>query len=286
MRRALVLVLSLGGAAPALGVGLPVMALSSGAASELSRIEGEMSCSPIARRLLAQTAGLERREASREAGESGLRYSSDLGILAFDSKRLGLLAPWEAELALVRELARGSAGLPVEIIDGEMAAYQAAVEFAVERASADEAFDARLREAVRAMKKRLKASRFSTGLPRNELDRIAYLLLLFHEDADRFYGVVESWRIWPPQAVGMTELEDFLEKHRGVDLGAQRLDVGASYIRVEGRRYRPALVIAARLVQSRGGRSFLREALGPFDSADAAALRLKIGAWLREEPSP
>jgi hypothetical protein len=286
MRRDLLLILFLGATAPALGAGLPAMALSSGTASELSGIESDMSRSPTARRLLAQASGVERREAPRDAGGSAIRYVSGRGILAFDSKRLGLLTPWEVELALVRELARAGAGLPIELIESEMAAYQEALQFAMERAAADEDFDARLIGAVRGMEKREKAPRVSDDLPRDELDRIAYLLLLFQKDPDRFYRAVERGRVWPPEAVGLTELEDFLEKHQGVDLGADRSDEGSPYIRVGARRYRPALVAAARLLQRTGGLSRLREALGPFDSSAVAPLRAKINAWSRREAPP
>lgn len=247
----------------------PLLALSSAAAAQVAGLEESMSQSRTARRLLAQTGHIRRYDVALAVPGAVFRYDRVRGLLAVDARRLRTLDPWQAELALTRELARADIGLPIELKEMEMAAYQAVLEFVLERAS-DEAFRRRLVEAIRSAGRRPRP-------PLDELGRIAYFLALFREDPGLFYKSVEDSLEWTDQAVGLSELEDFLEKHEGVAFGAD----DAPYVRLGGRRYRSALVLAAGLVRPLGGRARLREALGSFDSSGASSLLLKVKAFWR-----
>lgn len=284
---------------PLHGAGLPGTALSPATAGELGRIEGRMSVSLLGRRLLAQTTDVPRRELPGASGRDGLRFVGPQGLLAFDSSRLSQNTEWEMELILARELARASQAMPIVLLEGETAAAQAELEFALERALEDKAFDARLRGAVRRMEKRAEALRASDAwqrlrlpleaqdlpvldLPVSEFDRVAYYLLLFLRSPDEFYWAIERGQAWPPETVSLTELEDFLEKHHGDDLSSAQPGASGLYQRVGGRRYRPALVQAARATQQVGGIVFLHEALSAFSSGAIDSLRLKLNAWSRK----
>lgn len=245
----------------------PLLPLSSGTAARMADLEGAMAQSPRARRLLAQTGHVSRRQVSLSGAGAVFRYDRGGLFLAVDSRRLDRLEPWQAELALARELARADLGLPIELKETEMAAYQAVLAFALERAE-EAVFRKRLVEAV-------GSARGRSSPPLDELGRIAYFLVLFRQDPALFYKSVENSLEWTDQAVGLTELEDFLEKHEDV---AFKVD-GAPYVRLGGRRYRSALVFAAGLMRPLGGRARLREALGPFDSSEASALFLKVKAF-------
>lgn len=286
-------------ALPLQAASLPGIAISSGTAGELSRVEASLSASLTGRRLLAETAEVPRRELPSAAGRSGMRYAAALGVLAFDSSKLRELSEWSAELVLSRELARASQHLPIELIESETAASQVALEVAVERAMDDKAFDARLRASRKRMQKVVESLRASQAwqrsrvpldvrdvpvlaLPSDEFDRAAYFLDLFLNDPEEFYWAVERGQAWPPEAVGLTELEDFLEKHAGVDLAKPPVGPSGLYVTLSGRRYRPALVAAAQAVRQAGGRPLLREALGGFDSVAMAPLRAKLNAWSRK----
>lgn len=261
-------------------------ALSTATVVELGRVENLMSQSPTARRLLAETSMVPRGEAPGEA----VRWHREKNVLLFDTRRLSKLTEFELQLALSRELARASVGLPLEIVEAEMAAYQEELAVAVELS------DPRLKKAVKAMEKTVAVLRSThrwqrqklgmdvdrmspVALPANEVERIAYLLVLFRLDPMEMYWGVERGRNWPDAAARAPELEDFLQIHAGMPLPAA--DPDAPYVRLKGRRYRPGLVNAARRLQELGGLVRLREALGAFETRPVEELRTKVNDWSR-----
>lgn len=280
---------------------MPGTALSSGTLAELGRIQAHMAASESGRVLLAETAEVPQREWPAQAGSSAVRFVPEEGVLAFDSRKLTSLTEYETQLALARELARASIGLPFELYEADMAAYQRELEFAVERAASDPAADERLRRSVQVMRKSVDALRGTWSwrrqrlpteserapmlpLPPNEVDRAAYMLTLFIEDPDELYWAVERGRQWPESAVRLTELEDFLRLHQASEL--PKPEEGAPYARVGGRRYRPAVVLAALRLRELGGLARLKESLGAFETRPIPELRRKANAWSRGSLKP
>lgn len=280
---------------------LPGTALSSGTLAELGRIQAHMAASEAGRVLLSETAEVPQREWPSQAGASAVRFVPEEGVLAFDSAKLKSLTEYEVQLALARELARAAIGMPFELYEADMAAYQRELEFAVEHAAADPTSDERLRGSVKVMRKSVDALRGTwswrrqrlpmeaerapmLSLPPNEVDRAAYMLALFIEEPDELYWAVERGREWPESAVRLTELEDFLRLHQDADL--PKPEEGAPYARVAGRRYRPALVLAARRLRELGGLARLKESLGAFETRPIPELRRKANAWSRGSLKP
>ena len=256
----------------------------------------------VGRRLLAETAELSRRESDEAAGAAAVRFVRDQRpVLVLGPRRLQALSDAELELALSRELARAAADLPVVMPEGDMAACQAELEYAVERGLADAAFSHRLHEAYGAAARKEEAARADRqriaallppgeslpppllALPRGEFERAGYFLLLFARDPDEFYWAVERGLPRAPGAVRLGELEDFMERY-GPDFGSARTDPAGRYVRLGGRRYAPALFQATQRLVESGGLARIREALGPFDTVGADALRVKVNAWLRGAP--
>lgn len=266
--------------------------------ADLKRLQERMSASYVVRRLLAQTGKVPRRQRGGVPG--GVRYfHGPPAVLAFDFKAYRDLNAPEAELAFVRELARAAYDLPLEMPEEEMALYQKEMEFILERVKTNPAFNERLSSAYRAMEKndalrrRLAVgSRWRQGIneepslslaPNNEADRIAFYIFIFARDPDAFYWEIEHGRSYSPDAVRLRELEDLMERH-GPDLAAVRVEPDALYARVQGRRYPPALVRAARSLLESGGLERIREALGPFEEEGLRLqpkMKAKAADWMK-----
>jgi hypothetical protein len=256
----------------------------------------------VGRRLLAETAELTSRESDDASGGAAVVFVHDpQPVLLLGPRRLKMVSDEELELALARELARAAADLPVALPEGDMAAYQIELEYAVERSAIGEGFSRRLHAAYRLAVRQDGAARAEQQrvaellppgeslpppllpAPSGEFDRAGYFLLLFARDPDEFYWAVEKGLPRAPGAVRLDELEDFMERY-GPDFSAAHADAAGRYVRIGGRRYPPVLFQAAlRLVDS-GGLARIREALGPFDTAGAEDLRVKVNAWLRGAP--
>jgi hypothetical protein len=254
------------------------------------------------RRLLAETAELPRREDDGLAGDALARFTREpRSALVLGPRRLRGSSDADLALALARELARAAADLPLVMPEGDMAAYQSELEFAVERSAVDDEFARRLRAAYADAARRDGAARAAYEraasllpagagleeppalLPRGEVERAGQLLFLFARDPDEFYWAVERGVPRAADAVRLGELEDFMDRY-GPDLGGARLGPAGRYARMGGRRCAPALLRAARRLVESGGPARLREALGPFDTVGADALRVKVNAWVRAAP--
>jgi len=243
----------------------------------------------LGRRLLAETAELARRESDDAAGEALVSFVRDpQPVLVLGPRRLKAVSDEELELALARELARAAADLPLVLPEGDMSAYQAELEYAVERSARSADFSRRLHAAYQLAVRRegdarADPERVAARLPSGEFERAGYFLRLFARDPDEFYWAVEHGLPRAPDAVRLSELEDFMERY-GPDFSAARTDPAGRYVRIGGRRYPPALFRAARRLVESGELARIREALGPFDSAGADELRAKVNAWLRRAP--
>jgi hypothetical protein len=298
---ALLLAASLPAAALAAPVKPASSPLSPVAAQRLEAADAMLRETPTGRRLLAETAELPRRESDELAGEALVLFVREpRPALVLGPRRLRAHSDAELALALARELARAAADLPLVMPEGDMAACQSALEFAVERSSVDEEFARRLRAAYADAARRDGAARAAHArtaallpagsaleeppviLPRGEVERAGQLLFLFARDPDEFYWSLERGLPRSADAVRLGELEDFMDRY-GPDLGGARLGPAGRYARLGGRRYAPALLRAARRLAESGGPARLREALGPFDTVGADALRVKVNAWVRGE---
>lgn len=270
-------------------------ALSEATARRLESLEADIGKTLTGRRLLAETESVSRLEKSWSGAP--IRYfHGQPSTLVLDPSLLRDMNSWEAELVLVRELARASADLPIEMPEGEMAAYQSELEFSVELAAADPVFDRRLRQAYHLMEKKYAAreeaylrrrAKLGYGepapaalLPRDEIDRAAFLLHLFGQDRDEFYWAIEQGLPYGPGAVRLQELEDFMSRH-GSELGALEIAPEALYVRIKERRYSPALVRAARSLSGTGEMERVMESLGSFETLPIPALKTKINDWIR-----
>jgi hypothetical protein len=292
-----VVLLALGAAAAPLPP--PRTPLSAATRDRLDRAVSGMEETLLGRRLVAETVEVPRRESDDDASAAGVRFvPGSPAALVFGPRRLKALADGELELVLARELARAAADLPVPMPEAEMAAYQTEIEYALDRGVTDQGFAQRLRGAFDVIARRdaqlqaghrrikslaPKAESLSSALlptPEGEFERIAYYILLFGRDKEEFYWAVEQSVPQEPGLVHLTELEDFVERY-GPDFSSAQVDPNGYYARMGGRRYPPVLLEAARKLAASGGLVRIREALGPFETVGAAALKVKVNAWLR-----
>lgn len=264
---------------------------------EFSRIEAQASASPAARRLLAATRHVPR----REVRGSGLPDA--IGVrggakpeLVFDAIRLPQMSETDAELLLVLNTARAALAFPIPIVEAEQAAWQQALQFAAERGAADPSgFGARLAKAVREAGARSDALERSTlpprtpwepsqtpvlKLPEVALERAGLLLHLFERDPQRFYWAVEAGTAWPPGSARLAELED-LYALRAKDVAALKVPPEGPYATLGGRRYPAPLVRAAFLLRGTGEVERLRESLEAYDGVGLASVRLAVNRWRR-----
>lgn len=268
---------------------------------DLDGLEAGLRKTLAGRRLLAETSDVPRRSRALQ-GETFSFQRGRPSCLYVDAEELKkrpleasrLLWPWEFELILARELAKASLALPIELPEGEMAAIQLELGYAVERAQGDNAFSQRLKEALGLMRGRAASSSLQlvvasplalTPLPKSELEKVAFYILLFRRDEEEFYWAVERSRRWGQDFVRQTELEDFIEL-RGRDLDALPREFQSPYVRIAGRRYPAALPRAARELIEAGGLPRLHEALDSFETTRSKELKAKIDGWLGVPSAP
>lgn len=269
--------------------------LSAKTADQLRRLEARIAATPTGRRLIAETSDVPRLE--DESSGAPIRYLRSPSVIAFDPRRMSFLTDWEVELALVRELARASFDVPLEMPEGEMAAYLKEMRYCLERAGEDADFDGWLRRAFSTMGKRHQARQVvdlrgphrvgawkepPLAYPRSELDRVGYYLYLFSRDPEEFYWAVEWGLPFGPEAVKWSSVEDFMERHRD-ELSAISVQPGAAYVRLHGRRYSPALVRAAQFLAGSGEKDRIAKTLQFLEDDSSESLRAKIRDWSKSK---
>ncbi|MFH1725228.1 MAG: hypothetical protein ABII00_11495 [Elusimicrobiota bacterium] len=264
----------------------------------LSSIARELSATESGRRLLALTGETPVVERARQPG-AAVRYCRDENLFVVDPGRSAGLTRLDFEALFVRERWKAAARLPIDLIDAEMAARQAVLEYALQKAAVRPDFARRLRMATVRERERLEERRkmddwakrggkgdpllFPGPPPKGTLSRIAFDLYLFSEDPYVFYAAAVESPGPPPGAVTFSEVGDFLELH------APRLDriqfrAGGRYALVEGRPYPGRVARAARVVRDREGLSRLTEGLGLFRTVAQRELSKEVNAWLRAIP--
>lgn len=277
-------------AAPAVESGL-----SADLAGEIARLESAAKRSETFRRLLAETDGVPRRVAGLLPPAFVEYERPPRDRLVFDPGRLREATEWEFQLGVSRELARAAMGLPIPVLEAELAAYIRELRFALELAAADGAFSRAWVERARKHKaqadglRRLEtwarsrvpglAPDAATRAPDKELDRVALMAALLASGPDRFYAGAERALALPDDVVRLAELEDFLALH-GERLRGLTVKPDEAYVLVDGRRYPAAVVRAAQIVVPVGGAERVKEAVGLLD-ADARELSVKLRRWLK-----
>lgn len=252
-------------------------------------VDRSMATVEAGRRLQAAALDLPVEPARLPAGSPPVLFlPGERPALGVDVGRAKTLTAVEFELALVRGRARGARFSGARLIESEQAAEQDVLEYALERAAADEEFGGLLKRGA----KKLLAGRAGEDapaaeepapelrLPPRDPDREAELLLRFAKDPERFYWSVERELLQAPGAVRLIELESFLWAY------AERLEradcpPAARYCRLEGRLATRELVAAAKATLGAGGLDKLRESVGAFQGDDAARLQRKVQSWLK-----
>jgi len=261
------------------------------AARELGIREEGMRRALAGRRLLVETEGVARRSAvTGLPGTDAVRFLRvPRPTLVFDLERLQKIDAWEFELGFVRELAKAGMDIALELPEAEMAARQKELVFALDKADQAADFSKKLKAAFRRAQERLEKFRgagrelYPPPAPAGEFDRAAYDLALFEKDPDQFYWAVERDGSWSPDAVRLTELEDFMGRF-GPSFADARLSPGTPYARVGGRRYPARLLNAAKSLIATGALAHIKEALGGFEAGPAQELQQRIKKWAAKLP--
>lgn len=275
----------------------PEGAPSAATARELARLEARASSSPAARRLFAASRHVPRREVrgSDLRDPIGVRGDAKPEIV-LDALRLADTSEDDAELLLVLSAARALLAFPLPVVEAEQAAWQKALQFAVERGAEDPAgFGARLAKAARDGAARSDALLRSTipprtpwepaetsalRLPDGALARAGLLLHLLETDPQRFYWTIEAGTPWPRGAVRLAEVED-LYALRAKEIAALSSAPAGPYATLGGRRYPAPLVHAAFMLRGTGEVERLRESLEAYDSVGLASAGVAINRWRR-----
>jgi hypothetical protein len=277
----------------------PETGLSTKTEAEFRRIEASASASPVARRLLAATRAVPR----REARNTGLREAigtrgGEMPELVFDAARLKDVTEIEAEILLVLALARAELAFPVPVVEAEQAAWQKALLFAAERGAQDRAFGEKLAALARVQGARAKSVERSAltpktpwepseipviALPEAFMDRVGLLLAELESDPQRFYRTLETGTPWPAGTVRLSEVEDLFAL-RARELAALTRPPEGPYASLGGRRYPAPLVRAAFLLKGSGKVEALRESLEAYDAVGLASARIAINRWRRAVP--
>lgn len=271
-------------------------ALSGAAAREFARVEVELSESPTARRLLAATARLPRREVRGERLEEPVQFDAASRAVLVDLAALRGVTEWEARLWLTLALARAETRASVPLVESEQAAWQKVLRAAVELGARDpRGFGARLAEEVRAaaarendLDRRALPERDpwtpgavpSLELPVRILARVGLLLGRFERGPGHFYRAVELGTRWPPGTQRLREIEDLFAL-RAEALAALSAPPEGPDAELDGRRYPGGLARAAWRLRGTGEVERAREALEAFDTVGADGLSAAVREWRR-----
>jgi hypothetical protein len=263
---------------------------------EMARVEGAMSASLEARRLLAATARLPRRARSGLERGDPIAFDARAGALVYDPEALKSVTELEAEVWLALALARAQLSFATPTVEAEQAVWTKVLTFCAERGAADpKGFGARLKaEAAQGQRRRAAAERASLPaedpwspatqpelvLPERALARAGLLVHLFESSPDEFLRAVERGTAWPPGTVRLSELEDLFAL-RGEELARLEAPPRGPYAALGGRRYPGALVRAAYRLRGTGEVELLRESLEAYDSVGVDRLKAELKAWRR-----
>lgn len=275
----------------------PDTAPTAATAKEFARLEERASASPTARRLLAATRHVPR----REVRGSGLRDAIGLRggaapEIVLDALRLPQTGEAAAEILLMLNSSRALLAFPIPIVEAEQAAWQRTLLFAAERGADDPSgFGALLAKATREQGARSESLQRTAlpprtpwepaetpvlRLPDEPLARTGLLMHLFESDPERFYHTIEAGTSWPPGSARLSELEDLFAL-RAKDLIGMKRPPEGPYATLGGRRYPAALVNAGFQLRGTGEVERLRESLESYDTVGLAATRTAINRWRR-----
>ena len=283
-------------ATPALAASVET-SLSVATARELARVEATASASPAARRLLAATRLVPRREVRGSGYPDAIAARPGAApAVVVDSTRAKETTEEEALVELTLSLARAELAFPLPVVEAEQAAWQRVLLVCVELGAEDpRGFGARLAAAAKAQSGReaaLERTRRETTtpwepseipalrLPDSALARAGLLLHLAETDPERFYWTVENGAPWPAGSARLFELEDLYAMH-AKELAAMKAPPEGPYALLGGRRYPAALVAAAWRLRGTGEVERLRESLESYDTVGRAALKTAINRWRR-----
>lgn len=254
------------------------LTLSTEAARALARVEDGLRMTPTGKRLLAETAGVARRQF--HLFDAGVKARAK--TLAVDHARLRAAPVWHSELGLARELARVAHGLPAALREAEAAAGREAAVFAAERSLAEPEFSRALRGAFEAMRRRHEAERVldpsfrALALPLDEMERAAYLLYLLILDPHAFLWACEVQA--GPRTYSFSQAQDLQDLY-AKPLAAVSIQPGAVYAELGGRRYPAELVRLAQDLLDSGARQRVRDALAKLEERELLGLQKKLKRW-------
>lgn len=265
----------------------------------LRHLSRELRATEFGRRLLAVTADIPVVERGRQDGPAVRFVPGKRPVFVVDKDRAPDLSSLEFEVLFVRARSWAASRIELELVDMELAAHQAVLEYAVQKVRVSRAFEGRLRKATASSRERIESSRrvfeiarsrdenaavlFPGRRPDRALERLAFDLYVFSEDPYLFYEAVKRSERFSPEAVELSEVEDFLSLH-GDRLDRVSFAALGRVALVEGRPYPGRVGRAALKVRGGEGLSVLREGLGLFRTEAQRELKRKVNAWIRETP--
>lgn len=264
----------------------------------LNRVRREYWHTESGRRLLALTGDIPVMERGPFRGPFARYVGGESPAFWVDSTRAGDVTQLEFEVAFILIRQEALLDMPVPLIDAELAAHQAVLQYALEKAETQADFARRLRGATSAGRRLVRSRRkkrdfaedrttdgrtlFPGKRPKDVLDRLGFDIYLFSEDPYLFYAAVADSAWLSGDAVTLTELEDFIDQHgKHLDRGSYRALERTAII--ERRVYPGRVLRAARIVRDRDGIARIRERLGLFGDIGQKELLQKVNRWLREE---
>ncbi len=271
--------------------------ISAGLRKTLRAVKREYWVTEFGRHLLSLTEHLPVRERGPHRGAMVRYVPGEPSVLVVDPRQAAGADTLDFEVGFI--LAREQALLrpPVPLVDAELAAQQAVLEYALQKAAARPEFSKALRAATRAGERLVRERKkrydfiedrendgrliFPGRRPEGALERLGFDLYLFSEDPYLFYAAVAESADLSVDAVTLTELEDFIERH-GAHLDRGVFQALGRYALVERRVYPGRILRAARVVRDRDGLARIRERLGPFRGAGREKLLEGVNRWIRK----
>ncbi|MEE8424632.1 MAG: hypothetical protein V3S11_02325 [Elusimicrobiota bacterium] len=275
----------------------PMQGLSKDLKKALLHIQREIGDTEFGRRLLAATGEIPVAERARRGGLPIEFVPGERPAFAVDRRRAKRLTEWGFEAYFIRARAEAASRITLPLVEAEMSYQQAVLQYALEKAAVRPDFAKSLRKKVRVARAELERRRelrrlaeqrgedgdilFPGRRPADFLERLAFDLYVFSEDPYAFYGSVADTAGLPPEAVTLSEVEDFVERY-GDRFDQIRIRGLGRYAIVEGRSYPARVARAAKRVRDRDGLRRLREGLALFQTVAQQELIRKVNGFLRE----